>query len=191
MAWDRFFTRGKEFATRQSKWDALFIGIRSMGRDEGLIDYILSVLMNLLFNFTIGMITTVMSFIWGLWGLIMVNVGHGHALYLQVLINAQLYEKKKRKKNLLSSHSFNPNPLPYALSQSYKAPLYQALVFFGLASIAAVSFALSWLIGIPCFQNPIPFELLYIWHQFSAFGLHHNTMFKFQNTLIILIASIL
>ena len=41
---DSFFTylyQGKQFAKRQSMWDALFIGIRTMtrGRDESMLEY--------------------------------------------------------------------------------------------------------------------------------------------------------
>lgn len=101
LFWSRF-TQGKEFATRQSKWDALFIGLRSMGRDETMVSYILRVLMQVLMNFTIGMIGTVISFIWSL----------------------------------------------YALIQSYKANILVALTFFAFASLAALAFAMTWLIGM-------------------------------------------
>lgn len=101
-AFNDYFARGKQFATRQSKWDALFIGIESMGRDEGLLSYILRVLFNVLFNFTIGMVGTVISFIYGLYGII----------------------------------------------TAYKAPLLAGLAFFGFASLAAISFAFTWVIGI-------------------------------------------
>ncbi len=40
-----YFTSGKRFAKRQSMWDAMFMGMRSMGRDESFIEYSLKVLM--------------------------------------------------------------------------------------------------------------------------------------------------
>ena len=40
-----YFSRGKQFAKRQSMWDAMFMGMRSMGRDEKFFEYALKVLM--------------------------------------------------------------------------------------------------------------------------------------------------
>ena len=99
---DQYWTRGKRMAANQSRWDALFIGISSMGRDEGLIDYILRVVMNVLFNFTIGLIGTVITFIWSL----------------------------------------------YEVINAYKTPLIHGFFFFLLASLSAISFALSYAIAI-------------------------------------------
>ena len=99
---DQYWTRGKKMATNQSRWDALFIGISSMGRDEGLIDYILRVLMNVLFNFTIGLVGTVITFIWSL----------------------------------------------YEIINAYKTPLFHGFLFFVLASLGAISFALSYAVAI-------------------------------------------
>lgn len=66
----RSFAGGKEFAKRQTMWDALFIGIRTMGRDESLIEYGLRVMMNMIFNFTLGLFGALIGFIFSLWGLI-------------------------------------------------------------------------------------------------------------------------
>jgi hypothetical protein len=49
--WD-YFTAGKKFAKRQSMWDMLFMGMRSMGRDESLVEYCLKLLMQVLINFS-------------------------------------------------------------------------------------------------------------------------------------------
>ena len=38
--WTRF-SQGKGFAQRQTKWDALFMGISAMGRDESFVNYLL------------------------------------------------------------------------------------------------------------------------------------------------------
>lgn len=99
LFWRRF-SQGRGFAQRQTKWDALFMGISAMGRDEGLFSYLLRVLFSLLFNFTIGMIGAVIAFITSLFSLI----------------------------------------------YTYQTPIYTAFVYFGLASLAAISFALTWMV---------------------------------------------
>mmetsp|Transcript_11521 Transcript_11521/g.14274 ORF Transcript_11521/g.14274 Transcript_11521/m.14274 type:complete len:292 (-) Transcript_11521:55-930(-) len=67
--WGHFHS-GKQFAKRQSMWDAMFMGIRSMGRDEGMAEYLLRVLMNVLINFSIGLVMALVFFMWGLWSII-------------------------------------------------------------------------------------------------------------------------
>ena len=101
LFWTRF-AQGRSFAARQSKWDALFLGISAMGRDEQFLSYALRVLFQVLFNFTVGMMGAVLSFIWSLYGLVM----------------------------------------------TYQASLLTALSFFFLASLAALSFGITWLIGM-------------------------------------------
>jgi len=64
------FNKGKQFAKRQSMWDAMFIGMRSMGRDENMIQYVLKVLMQVLLNFSMGLIIALVVFIFGLWGVV-------------------------------------------------------------------------------------------------------------------------
>ncbi|KAL7571109.1 hypothetical protein ACA910_014718 [Epithemia clementina (nom. ined.)] len=68
----QYLYQGKEFAKRQSMWDALFIGLRQMtrGRDETWIEYGIKVLMNVLVNFTLGMIMALLFFVFSLWGII-------------------------------------------------------------------------------------------------------------------------
>ena len=51
-----YFASGKRFAKRQSMWDAMFMGIRSMSRDENMAEYILKVLMQVLLNFSMGLV---------------------------------------------------------------------------------------------------------------------------------------
>lgn len=99
--WEKF-AQGKGFATRQTKWDALFIGISAMSRDENLVSYLLRVALSMLFNFTLGMFGAVVAFIFGL----------GYIL------------------------------------QSFQAGYVTGTIFFLLASLAAISFAVSWLIGL-------------------------------------------
>lgn len=65
-----YFSAGKQFAKRQSMWDAMFMGIRSMGRDENMLEYGLKVLMNVLMNFSIGLVVALFTFVIGLWSIV-------------------------------------------------------------------------------------------------------------------------
>lgn len=65
-----YFASGKRFAKRQSMWDAMFMGFRSMGRDESMVEYMLKMLMQVLINFSMGLIMALVIFIFGLWGII-------------------------------------------------------------------------------------------------------------------------
>lgn len=67
--WD-YFTNGKKFAKRQTMWDMLFIGMRSMGRDESFLQYAFEILLKALINFSLGLIMTFFIFIFGLWSII-------------------------------------------------------------------------------------------------------------------------
>jgi len=64
------FAGGKQFAKRQTQWDALFMGIQAMGRDETFVSYLLRLLSTMLFNFTLGVMGALLGFLWSLWGLI-------------------------------------------------------------------------------------------------------------------------
>lgn len=101
LFWKRF-GQGKDFAKRQTWWDALFGGIASMGRDENLMEFLMRLVINMLINFTIGLIGTVVGFMWTLWSVV---------------------------------KSFQPTTL-------------EAAGFFIFASIAAMSFVASWLVGL-------------------------------------------
>jgi len=65
-----YFASGKRFAKRQSMWDAMFMGIRSMSRDENMAEYILKVLMQVLLNFSMGLVMALIFFVFGLWSII-------------------------------------------------------------------------------------------------------------------------
>lgn len=65
-----YFSSGKQFAKRQSMWDAMFMGIRSMGRDENFMEYALKVLMQVLLNFSIGLCFALLFFVIGLWTIV-------------------------------------------------------------------------------------------------------------------------
>jgi hypothetical protein len=99
--WNRL-SQGKGFASRQSKWDALFLSISAMGRDENLLSYLLRLILNVLFNITLGIMGAVIAFV---------------------------------------------ASLPHLLA-SYQVSWSTAFVFFSFASLAAVSYALTWLLGV-------------------------------------------
>jgi len=65
-----YFASGKNFAKRQSMWDAMFMGIRSMGRDETMLEYVFRVLIQVLLNFSMGLVMALFMFIVGLWSVI-------------------------------------------------------------------------------------------------------------------------
>jgi ABC-type multidrug transport system fused ATPase/permease subunit len=68
----QYFNAGKQFAKRQSMWDAMFIGIRqiSRGRDESWIEYAVKLLMQVLINFSIGLLMALAMFVFGLWSIV-------------------------------------------------------------------------------------------------------------------------
>lgn len=65
-----YFASGKRYAKRQSMWDAMFMGMRSMGRDESMLEYGLKILLQVLINFSIGLIMALVFFIFGLWTIV-------------------------------------------------------------------------------------------------------------------------
>jgi len=65
-----YFSAGKKFAKRQSMWDAMFMGIRSMGRDENMVEYGMKILMQVLLNFSIGLVMALVMFVVGLWSIV-------------------------------------------------------------------------------------------------------------------------
>eukprot|EP00285_Hemiselmis_virescens_P012640 CAMPEP_0173393538 /NCGR_PEP_ID=MMETSP1356-20130122/22171_1 /TAXON_ID=77927 ORGANISM="Hemiselmis virescens, Strain PCC157" /NCGR_SAMPLE_ID=MMETSP1356 /ASSEMBLY_ACC=CAM_ASM_000847 /LENGTH=267 /DNA_ID=CAMNT_0014351577 /DNA_START=21 /DNA_END=820 /DNA_ORIENTATION=- len=66
----RTFAAGKGFAKRSSMWDLLFMGIGSMGRDEGMMSFVLRFAFQVLINFTMGLVGALVAFVWYLWGLV-------------------------------------------------------------------------------------------------------------------------
>jgi hypothetical protein len=67
-----YFGNAKQFAKRQSMWDIMFMGLRSMGRnrDESMIEFGLRVLMQVLVNFSIGLVMALVMFVIGLWTIV-------------------------------------------------------------------------------------------------------------------------
>jgi hypothetical protein len=97
------------------------MGMRAMGRDENILSYLLQLILTMAFNFTIGLSLPP------------------------------------------SSPAPPPPPSPaigmigavigflwsvVSVIRSYQAPLYSAVIFFGLAALAAVAFAVTWIIGL-------------------------------------------
>ena len=64
------FTGGKKFAQRQSMWDLLFMGLNSTRRDENMLGVILKWVIQLLFNFTLGLCGALVVFVCKLWSVI-------------------------------------------------------------------------------------------------------------------------
>lgn len=65
-----YFQGGKDFAKRQSMWDMMFMGIRTMSRDESTMEYVLKVLIQVLINFSMGLLFALVFFIVGLWSIV-------------------------------------------------------------------------------------------------------------------------
>jgi hypothetical protein len=65
-----YFSRGKKFAKRQSMFDAMFMGFSSMRRDENMVEYGLKVLMQVLLNFSVGLVMALVMFVIGLWSIV-------------------------------------------------------------------------------------------------------------------------
>ena len=67
----RAFAGGKSFAKRQSMWDLMFAGLRFSGRrDESTAAVVIRWLINLLFNFTLGLCGALGVFLWRLRALV-------------------------------------------------------------------------------------------------------------------------
>lgn len=67
-----YFQQGKQFAKRQTGWDIMFMGMRSMtrGRDESWIEFGLKVLLQVLLNFSMGLCMAFIMFVIGLWAIV-------------------------------------------------------------------------------------------------------------------------
>jgi len=65
-----YFAQGKAFAKRQSMWDMMFMGIRKMSRDESTMEYVMKVLIQVLINFSMGLLMALAFFIFGLWSVV-------------------------------------------------------------------------------------------------------------------------
>ena len=58
---------GKQFAKRATMWDALFVGMGTLRRDEGVAALIARVAFWFVVNLTIGLFTAVVGFLFSVW----------------------------------------------------------------------------------------------------------------------------
>lgn len=65
------YGRGVSFAKRMSYFDALYMAIGSMRRDESLVSLILNWLLQVAMNFAVGMVSALISFVFHVGSLIM------------------------------------------------------------------------------------------------------------------------
>lgn len=65
-----YFSAGKQYAKRQSMWDALFMGMRHMSRDESFAEYAMRMLIQVLINFSMGLVMALIVFVFGLWSIV-------------------------------------------------------------------------------------------------------------------------
>jgi hypothetical protein len=65
-----YFNKGKAFAKRQTMYDAIFSGIRSMSRDESMGEYMLKMAMQAMFNLSIGLIGCLITFTFALYSIV-------------------------------------------------------------------------------------------------------------------------
>ena len=59
----RTFAGGQAYAKRATLWDALFAGMRAMGRDEALANFLIQMFFRLLMNVTVGIFSGCLQFI--------------------------------------------------------------------------------------------------------------------------------
>lgn len=64
------FAKGRGFAQQSSWYDMIFIGLGSIGSDESFAEAFIRWIIQLIMNFTIGMIGTFVAFVYSLWGLV-------------------------------------------------------------------------------------------------------------------------
>jgi hypothetical protein len=65
-----YFNKGAAFAKRQSMYDALFTGFRSMGRNESTGEYLMKMVLQIFMNFSLGLCLTFVTFVIGLWTIV-------------------------------------------------------------------------------------------------------------------------
>ena len=65
-----YFNKGATFAKRQTMYDAIFSGFRSMSRNESTSEYLMKMVMQAMFNFSIGLLICLVTFTLGLYSII-------------------------------------------------------------------------------------------------------------------------
>jgi hypothetical protein len=68
----QYLNAGKRFAKRQTSWDIMWMMMRGItrGRDESWIEYALKILLHILINFSIGLLSALVFFVFGLWNIL-------------------------------------------------------------------------------------------------------------------------
>jgi hypothetical protein len=66
----RTFAGGTAYAKRATMYDAIFVGFRSMGRDEALLSFVAEMTMRVLMNLLVGIFSGVVSFLFSVWRVI-------------------------------------------------------------------------------------------------------------------------
>ena len=100
----QYLAAGKRFAKRQTAWDVMWMGVRSIGRgrDESWGEYAVKILIYIFINFSMGLLSALTFFVIGLWNIL---------------------------------RSYQPNPIT-------------AVLVFLLASAAATTFVVSYLLAM-------------------------------------------
>jgi hypothetical protein len=68
----QYLNAGKRFAKRQTSWDVMWMMMRGItrGRDESFMEYALKILLHILINFSMGLLSALVFFIFGLWNIL-------------------------------------------------------------------------------------------------------------------------
>jgi len=66
----RTFSGGTAYAKRATVWDAFFVGMRSMGREEGLMSFVLEMISRFLMNLIAGIFSGIITFFFSVWTII-------------------------------------------------------------------------------------------------------------------------
>eukprot|EP00904_Undaria_pinnatifida_P000446 jgi/Undpi1/10401/HiC_scaffold_29.g12851.m1 len=61
---------GKQFAKRATMWDALFVGVGTLRRDEGIAAVIAKIVFRFVVNLTMGLFMAVVGFLFSIWQII-------------------------------------------------------------------------------------------------------------------------
>eukprot|EP00048_Salpingoeca_helianthica_P021978 m.15592 g.15592 ORF g.15592 m.15592 type:complete len:295 (+) comp6715_c0_seq2:35-919(+) len=98
------YDRGKEAAKRHTMWDMLF----SMGRDEGLVEFLVRLALSFIINLTLGMVIALVSFLWNLYALL---VAYQASLWSGLLFFLVCAIGSSESHDVFSSNTDNNSPL--------------------------------------------------------------------------------
>jgi hypothetical protein len=68
----QYLNAGKRFAKRQTSWDVMWMMMRGItrGRDESWMEYAFKILLHILINFSMGLMSALVFFVFGLWNIL-------------------------------------------------------------------------------------------------------------------------